>query len=72
MKVNQCTPVYVALYSEVTVRSRANSLKSSRQGAVHHASESEAASFIYFFPFPFSFFFHRLRWGIDKLSGDKA
>ena len=55
MKVNQCTPVYVALYSEVTVRSRANSLKSSRQGAVHHASESEAASFIYYFPFPFSF-----------------
>lgn len=51
MKVNQCTPVYVDLYSEVTVRSRANSLKSSRQGAVHYASETEAASFYYFLPF---------------------
>ena len=55
MKVNQCTPVYVALYSEVTVRSRANSLNSSRQDAVHYTLESEAAIFIYFFPFPFSF-----------------
>ena len=44
MKVNQCTPVYVALYSEVTVRSRANSLKSSRRGAVHHDSESESGA----------------------------
>lgn len=48
MKVNQCTPVYVAVYSEVTGRSRAKSLKCSRHGAVLHASESEAASFYYF------------------------
>ena len=52
MKQNQCTPVYAALYSEVTVRSRANSLKSSREDAVHHTSKSEAANFY----FPFSFF----------------